>query len=363
MERQENLNRWKVGWGITNLCNMNCSFCYSKIARTDEKDIPISILKSFVDRNHLYIDSINYGTGENTLSKTWVDVLQYVHETYQIGQALTTNGSLKPLVDNSGNGKSILKALDEVDVSLDYADKHRHCQMRGHRQAYDWAVDTIKLCQDNGIETTIVILGIDDTLEFSNLDGIFEIAEKHNAFVRINIFRPNARQNLKPLSYQRLKKVLNYLLKNHSVVSLSDCLFSALLLNQEMKDNTGISSLRILPDGSITPSTYLVTPEWKRMTIHDAFLADASFSESLSKNIHQTAQNIAECQFCQIHEICKGGTLDRRVIWYGGTHERDPYCPTRYDETVAEWRYSDHVKLVEGPKIHDGYLPTLIFAP
>ncbi len=363
MERKNHLNKWKVGWGITNLCNMNCSFCYSKIARTDEKDIPAVILKSFVDRNHPYIDSINYGTGENTLSKTWVKVLHYIHESYQIDQALTTNGSLKPLVDNSENGKKILSALKEVDVSLDYADANQHCHIRGHNQAHNWALDTIKLCQDNGIETTIVILGIDETLDFNNLDNIFEIAEKHNAFVRINIFRPNSRQNLKPLSYLKLKKALYYLLKNHSVVSLSDCLFSALLLNQEMKDNTGVSSLRILPDGSITPSTYLVTPEWKRMTIHDAFLGDPFFSDSLLKNIHHTSKNIPECQSCELNKICKGGTLDRRVIWYGGTHERDPYCPTRYDETVAEWRYSDHVKFVKGPKIHDGYLPTLIFAP
>ena len=209
MERENHLSKWKVGWGITNLCNMNCSFCYSKIARTDEKDMPSAILKSFIDRNHPYIDSINYGTGENTLSKTWLEVLDYVHETYEIGQALTTNGSLTPLVENSGNGGKILAALHEVDISLDFADADKHCQMRGHHQAYDWAVDTIKLCQYNDIEATIVILGIDETLDLNNLDSIFEIAGKHNAFVRINIFRPNSNQNLKPLSYHILKRALH----------------------------------------------------------------------------------------------------------------------------------------------------------
>ena len=56
-----------IGWGLTNICNMNCEFCYSKEARNEGENCGIDDWKRFIDQNYSKIDSINYGTGENTL--------------------------------------------------------------------------------------------------------------------------------------------------------------------------------------------------------------------------------------------------------------------------------------------------------
>ena len=29
------MEKWKIGWGISNLCNMRCGFCYSRKARQE----------------------------------------------------------------------------------------------------------------------------------------------------------------------------------------------------------------------------------------------------------------------------------------------------------------------------------------
>jgi radical SAM protein with 4Fe4S-binding SPASM domain len=355
--------KWKIGWGVTDQCNMRCAFCYSRKVRDEIDDVPFPQLQDFVDRNHAFIDSINYGTGENTLSKDWQRLLVYTHHTYSIPQALTTNGTLAPLVRSSPDGDEIMACLEEVDVSLDFADPERHCTLRGHDKAYEWALETIKLCRAHDIETTIVVLGIDRTLAMDNLKRIFALAAEHEAFVRINIFRPNASQPLKPLSYRVLQQALRYILEQHAVVSLSDRLFSAIITGQEMRDATGKTSLRILPNGSITPSTYLVSPDWWAAHIGQADLGDQDLSARLLRGMDEETTQVEACQACDLQGICRGGALDRRVIWYGGLQERDPYCPTRHGETVQDWCWSDPITTLPGPQIHDGYLPTLIFSP
>ena len=52
------MKKFNIGWGLTNLCNMNCKFCYSKETREKSKDITIDDWKKFVDENYEQIDSI-----------------------------------------------------------------------------------------------------------------------------------------------------------------------------------------------------------------------------------------------------------------------------------------------------------------
>ena len=35
------MQKYNVGWGLTNSCNMNCKFCYSKETRKTTKDATI----------------------------------------------------------------------------------------------------------------------------------------------------------------------------------------------------------------------------------------------------------------------------------------------------------------------------------
>ena len=61
------MEKYNVGWGLTNLCNMNCVFCYSKQTRKETSELTITDWKKFIDENYDKIQTINYGTGENTI--------------------------------------------------------------------------------------------------------------------------------------------------------------------------------------------------------------------------------------------------------------------------------------------------------
>jgi len=360
------MNKWKIGWGIINSCNMNCSFCYSITARKSE-ELHFNILTSFVDNNFKNIDSINYGTSENTLSERWFDLLLYISANYpNIPQAITTNGHLSHAVQKKSPKRitKILSALNEVDISLDFADPDKHNHFRGHNKAYNWVIDTIRLCRDANIPTTLVMLGVNSTLELENVKKIFEIASKFQCFVRINIFRPNDMQKIEPPDYKQLKNTLLWIVKNKKIVSLSDPLFSALILDERRDDYSGTKSLRILPDGSVTPSTYLVSEKWRKANIKNISL-DNNLSLIMLGDSNYLSENIPiKCNGCIYQNKCRGGALDRRIIWFDNVSFRDPYCPVSNKDEILSWRseLKDDNK-INGPSIHDGYLPTLIFSP
>ena len=355
--------RWKIGWGVTHQCNMNCVFCYSSEVRSSQIDLDFSDLAQFIDINNESIESINYGTGENTLSEHWFKLVKYIRKTYpNITQALTTNGYLAPALHKRRDAEQILASLDEVDLSLDFHDPLQHTQFRGHPKAYDWVLDSIDCCQNAAIKTTIVVMGIDVTLEIANLERLLDLAKQKGCFLRINIFRPNHAQKISPLSYTVLKQALSSILTNHRVVSLGDPLFYALICGKAYSDATGKTSLRILPDGSITPSTYLVSPEWRCAHIKDTKLQEISFRHCLIPGL-QDSKLPTFCQGCSLQAICKGGAIDRRIIWYGTLEEPDPYCPYRHGDTPDNWSLCADIRTTPGPIVHDGYLPTLIFAP
>ena len=114
--------KYNVGWGLTNLCNMNCQFCYSKGVRQELTDATIDDWIKFVDENYQFIDSINYGTGENSILDDFFKFISYVRNKYpQIKQSVTTNGYIYERVNaNPNNLKSFVDAIDEVDVSIDF---------------------------------------------------------------------------------------------------------------------------------------------------------------------------------------------------------------------------------------------------
>lgn len=358
-----NTKKWKIGWGVTNRCNMNCSFCYSKNARTDKQDLPFEKLKDFVDRNHYHIESINYGTGENTLSEEWYRLLDYIKSTFpEINQALTTNGYLTPALKMRRNAKRILRSLSEVDVSLDFWVGHRHNTLRNHAQAFEWAIDTIRQCVAEGIDTTIVIMGTNETLHIDNLKGIFKLAEETGCYVRINIYRPVSNNSFATTDYFLLKRAIKWILAHHKVVSLCDPLFSALILKKKFLDASGSSSLRILPDGSVTPSTYLISDEWRTAHIIDTDLGEITFAGPFESGVINGRIPV-RCRSCEGRDLCGGGTIDRRYLWNKTLSEPDPYCPLLNHDTCTDWFHPEGVNLVKGPSIHDGYLPTMIFAP
>jgi radical SAM protein with 4Fe4S-binding SPASM domain len=354
--------RWSVGIGYTSKCNMSCPFCYSKQSRKTQRELPLSLWQDFFCSNHVMIECVNYGTGENTLAPAWFDLVRFVRDRFPaIRQAVTSNGYLVEAIKDPRKKEAFLAGIDEVDVSLDFADQAKHNTFRGNADAYRMARETLELCARYGKEATLVLIGLDETLALVNVARLFEIARQTHAFIRINIYRPYPGQNLRPPKFETVTRCLEWIFANHEIVSLSDPLFNALYNyhGSERRDPSGTGSLRILPGGDITPSTYLISPAW---------FAGKIWEENVLKRLPSTAPFQAlrnapvpqVCLTCYIVDKCRGGPYDRRILTYGTLQQRDPYCPAREGRRVVPRQYDLHF-YDDGPTIHAGYLPTLIF--
>jgi len=360
------MTKWSIGWGVVSDCNMKCEFCYSKMRREAGNDISPKLWWRFIDRNAEHISAINYGTGENTISQDWFYLVKYIRDKYpNIRQALTTNGFISDVVNKSDENKKIfVNSIDEVDVSLDYADADKHNSFRGQPKAYDWAIETMNLCHTLKIPLTIVMLGSKVNLYKNNVRAIFEVAKRYDAIVRVNQYRPTEGVNdfseKYILSTEELLNFLQFVSTNYKVLAINDTLLSSLLTSKTIEDPSGISSLRILPNGDITPSTYLITDEFIIGNIKDDIsLCDISQNAKLHQKMKKVIPKV--CQQCTHSDYCCGGVIDRRYLWNGTLEERDPYCFADNAEIRKKYDFMINVSDDVFTSVHDGYLPTMFF--
>ena len=358
--------QWQIGWGYTSVCDMRCPFCYSRTVRKQPEEIPLELAQSFVRNNADAIASINYGTGECALSENWSRLIGYVRSKFpKIRQALTTNGSVyRQIRSGKLDAELLFSSIDEIDVSLDFADEVKHVAMRGKEDAFEGAMGTLALCSVHHVIPTIVTVAFADTLSEENLDGLFALAKTHGAFVRLNILRPVAGVSFAPPDFETLFRALRYVTAQYYIVSMCDPLFGAVFgVPVQQGDSVGISSLRILPNGMITPSTYLITPDWQAERLAEDFHLERLRGLAPFQTI-RSAQLPAECRRCTLAGHYRGGAIDRRILYYQSLAERDPYCPFRHDHSAEALDCSmKHYKNALRPFVHDGYLPTLIFSP
>ena len=115
------------------------------------------------------------------------------------------------------------------------------------------------------------------------------------------------------ISYETFVDALNYIAKQHHIISMNDALFSSFLTNETVADPSGDRSIRILADGSITPSTYLIDETYIVANITEPNVLDKiEKSNMLTNLIVKTIPS--ECKGCAYENSCAGGVYDRNDI-------------------------------------------------
>ena len=359
-------NTWKIGWGISNRCNMRCPFCYSRKARR-EPNYEHLIQKglAFILHNKERIDSINFGTGEPTVEKELFSLCETLRrEAPHISIGITTNGTLSQAVKDDYCMEIFRTCIDDVDISLDYGNPADQDRSRNYSGAFDLAVQALELCRDCGKNASIVnaLHKYNGTIE--NIDSLMRLARLYGTSLRINIYRPTTDFDF-VLSYERLREILLHIVKNYEIESLADPLFASLLgAPCPAGDPIARSSFRIIPNGYISPSTYLLEQEWRTCRIDE--ITEIDDLHSLEE--FQTILNAPlpeSCLSCSLKETCRGGVIDRRWLWYHDLSESDPYCPLKNNDSLSWKEEAGTVVFAKEKKsfVHDGYLPTLIFSP
>src|SRR5258707_6261926 len=84
-----------LGLGLTNECNLACSFCYRDPARTDR--LTLEQVRSVMES--LPVRSVNLGTGENWMHPQFREILAYLR-TRPVKLTITSNGYRPPVLSD-----------------------------------------------------------------------------------------------------------------------------------------------------------------------------------------------------------------------------------------------------------------------
>src|SRR5438045_1531219 len=131
--------------GLTNECNLACSFCYRDPTRSDR--LSLDQVKAVMDR--LPVRSVNLGTGENGMHPDFKTILAYL-KTKPVKLTITSNGHSVAVLEDKD-----LCAFHDIEFSLDYPTQAEQNAQRG---AGNWELihQQAERCRRLDIPVTII---------------------------------------------------------------------------------------------------------------------------------------------------------------------------------------------------------------
>ena len=120
LTRQERLNAFpfEIAIGITNRCNLNCSFCPHRTSHRKQGDISLELLDSLVSQVSPYADVVDLSfDGEPFLHPRWEECIK-ICQRHSVRATLQTNALL---MDDALAHRVLDSSLDSITFSIDAA--------------------------------------------------------------------------------------------------------------------------------------------------------------------------------------------------------------------------------------------------
>ena len=296
-----------LGIGLTNECNLACSFCYRDPARTDR----LSLDQVQAVMEHLPVRSVNLGTGENGMHPDFKAILAYLR-TKTVKLTITSNGhSVAVLEDND------LQAFHDIEFSLDYPTQAEQDTQRGsgnweliHQQA--------KRCRKLNIPVTIIAVMMKSN--FLRLAEVARVAKEFDAPLRINVYQA-VRSDIFALTYEEYWEGFRRLFQETDVIAIGEPLVRAMAGFPPIRSGCGVSTIRVTPRATTQPCVY-----WPGIGEPLPDLLSASTKILNSAPFEQARTLPAACETCEFRESCHGGCAGRRRL-QDAILQPDCYCP------------------------------------
>jgi radical SAM protein with 4Fe4S-binding SPASM domain len=300
-------NSIALGLGLTNECNLSCSFCYRDPTRADR--LSLDQVKSVMQR--LPVRSVNLGTGENGMHPDFKMILAYLR-TQPVKLTITSNGhSVAVLEDDE------LRAFHDIEFSLDYPTQAEQDAQRG---AGNWQLihQQAERCVRLGIPVTIIAVMM--KANYLKLADVARIAKQFGAPLRVNVYQ-SVRSDLYALTYEEYWQGFRQLFQQTDVIAIGEPLVRALAGLPPLEGGCGVSTVRVTPRATTQPCVY-----WPGIGEPLSDLISEG-PEILNSAPFQQARTLPEaCQPCEFRETCHGGCAGRRRL-QNALSQPDFYCP------------------------------------
>ncbi len=296
-----------LGLGLTNECNLTCSFCYRDPTRADR--LSLDQVKAVLER--LPVRSVNLGTGENGMHPDFRAILAYLR-TRPVKLTITSNGhSLAVLEDDE------VRAFHDVEFSLDYPTAAEQDAQRGPG---NWALihQQAERCVRLGVPVTIIAVMMKSN--YSRLAEVARAAKRFGAPLRVNVYQ-SVRSSLYALSYEEYWEGFVRLFAETDVIAIGEPLVRAMAGLPPLRGGCGVGTVRVTPRGTTQPCVYWTgagEPLSGLLSAGPGILASAPFEQ---------ARTLPDaCRPCEFRESCHGGCAGRRRL-QNALSEPDFYCP------------------------------------
>jgi radical SAM protein with 4Fe4S-binding SPASM domain len=296
-----------LGLGLTNECNLSCSFCYRDPARADR--LSLDQVKAVMES--LPIRSVNLGTGENGMHPDFKAILAYL-QAKPVKLTITSNGhSVAVLEDNE------LRAFHDIEFSLDYATQAEQDAQRGDG---NWALIHQQAGRCRRLQIPVTIVAVMMKSNYLRLADVARVAKQFDAPLRVNVYQ-SVRSDIYALSYEQYWEGFRRLFEETDVIAIGEPLVRAMAGLPPLGGGCGISTVRVTPRATTQPCVYWPGPGEPLsdlISVGPEILNTAPFEQ---------ARTLPEaCQSCEFRDSCHGGCAGRRRL-QGALQQPDFYCP------------------------------------
>lgn len=298
-----------LGLGLTNECNLACSFCYRDPNRIDR--LTLDEVRAIIDR--LPVRSVNLGTGENGMHPEFLAILDFLR-AQTVKLTITSNGHSIAVLDDEH-----VRAFHDIEFSLDYATEEEQDAQRG---AGNWKLiqEQAERCRRLGVPVTIIAVMMKPN--YLKLAEVAQVAKKFEAPLRINVYQ-SVRTDTYALTYDEYWEGFRRLFAATYVIAIGEPLVRAMvgLPPPEGGCGCGVSTVRVTPRGTTQPCVY-----WPGIGEPFSQLLEVG-EEILSTPPFVAARTLPQaCESCEFRETCWGGCAGRRAL-QNALDEPDCYCP------------------------------------
>jgi radical SAM protein with 4Fe4S-binding SPASM domain len=296
-----------LGLGLTNECNLTCAFCYRDPTRADR--LSLDQVKSALE--HLFIRSVNLGTGENGMHPEFKAILAYLR-TKPVKLTITSNGhSVAVLEDDE------LRAFHDIEFSLDYPTQAEQDAQRGPGN-WELIHEQAERCRKLDIPVTIIAVMMKSN--YLRLAEVARVAKRFDAPLRVNVYQA-VRSDVYALSYEEYWEGFRRLFAETDVVAIGEPLVRAMTGLPPLRTGCGVSTVRVTPRATAQPCVYWPGPG---EPLSDLISAGPDILNSAP---FEQARTLPEaCQPCEFRDSCHGGCAGRRHL-QGALRQPDFYCP------------------------------------
>lgn len=296
-----------LGLGLTNECNLSCSFCYRDPSRVDR--LSVDQVRAVMER--IEVRSVNLGTGENGLHPDFPALLDYLRSR-PVKLTMTSNGySVAAVPDRD------LPAFKDIELSLDYPTKEEQDKQRGDGN-WDLLHEQAARCRRLGVPVTFIAVMMQTN--FDRLAEIAAIAKQYDAPLRLNVYQA-VRTDTFALTYEQYWTGFATLFARTDVIAIGEPLVRAMAGLPPRTGGCGVATVRVTPRATVQPCVY-----WPGMGAPLDVLLDLG-SDVVASEPFTAARSVPDaCTGCAHLAACRGGCAGRRRL-LGALGEVDPYCP------------------------------------